>query len=84
MIQRTRILPTHEKQHINDNETLRLGAFNIQVFGTTKASNHEVMDVLGRIIRTYDVVRRCGHRHDTTTWSRGERMNLDDLRKMID
>ena len=39
-----------------DDETLRLGAFNIQVFGTTKASKHEVMDVLGKIIRTYDVV----------------------------
>jgi len=39
-----------------DDETLRLGAFNIQVFGTTKASKPEVMDVLGKIIRTYDVV----------------------------
>ena len=39
-----------------DDETLRLGAFNIQVFGTTKASEPEVMDVLGMIIRTYDVV----------------------------
>jgi deoxyribonuclease-1-like protein len=36
--------------------TLRIGAFNIQVFGTTKASKPEVMDVLGKIIRTYDVV----------------------------
>ena len=40
----------------NEEETLRVGAFNIQVFGTTKASKPEVMDVLGRIIRTYDVV----------------------------
>mgnify|MGYP001245650730 CR=1 FL=1 len=37
-------------------EPLRIGAFNIQVFGTSKASMPEVMDVLGEIIRTYDVV----------------------------
>jgi deoxyribonuclease-1-like protein len=37
-------------------ETLRIGAFNIQVFGTTKASKPEVMEVLGKIIRNYDVV----------------------------
>ncbi|MHC1565076.1 MAG: endonuclease/exonuclease/phosphatase family protein, partial [Candidatus Syntropharchaeales archaeon] len=40
----------------NDEETLRVGAFNIQVFGQTKASKPDVMDVLGKIIRTYDVV----------------------------
>jgi endonuclease/exonuclease/phosphatase family metal-dependent hydrolase len=49
---------------INVNETpidlstdsLRIGAFNVQVFGVTKASKPEVMDVLAKIIRTYDVV----------------------------
>jgi len=41
---------------LNEEETLRVGAFNIQVFGKTKASKPEVMDVLGKIIRTYDVV----------------------------
>ncbi|NOQ29377.1 MAG: endonuclease [Methanosarcinales archaeon] len=41
---------------LNDNETLRLGAFNIQVFGKSKASKPEVMEVLGKIIRTYDLV----------------------------
>ncbi len=41
---------------LNDNETLRLGAFNIQVFGKSKASKPDVMEVLGKIIRTYDVV----------------------------
>ena len=40
---------------IND-DTIRIGAFNPQVFGTTKASKPEVMGVLGKIIRTYDVV----------------------------
>jgi endonuclease/exonuclease/phosphatase family metal-dependent hydrolase len=41
---------------LNDNETLRLGAFNIQVFGKSKAAKPEVMEVLGKIIRTYDLV----------------------------
>jgi hypothetical protein len=36
-----------------EKEALRLGAFNGQVFGTTKALKPEVMDVLARIIRTY-------------------------------
>ena len=40
----------------SSNETLRIGAFNIQVFGVTKASKPEVMDVLADIIRTYDVI----------------------------
>ena len=37
-------------------ETLRIGAFNLQVFGPTKAAKPEVMDVLGKIIRTYDII----------------------------
>lgn len=38
------------------NGTIRIGAFNIQVFGVTKAAKPEVMDVLAQIIRTYDIV----------------------------
>ncbi|MHC1575290.1 MAG: exonuclease/endonuclease/phosphatase family protein [Candidatus Methanogasteraceae archaeon] len=41
---------------LNDSETLRLGAFNIQIFGKSKAAKPEVMEVLGKIIRTYDIV----------------------------
>ena len=37
-------------------DTLRIGAFNIQVFGVTKAAKPEVMTVLADIIRTYDVI----------------------------
>ncbi len=37
----------------NNNDLLRIGAFNIQVFGVSKADKPEVMDVLGKIIRTY-------------------------------
>jgi endonuclease/exonuclease/phosphatase family metal-dependent hydrolase len=39
-----------------DNATLKIGAFNIQVFGKSKAGKPEVMDVLADIIRTYDIV----------------------------
>ena len=41
---------------IHEEETLRIGAFNIQIFGKSKASKPDVMEVLGKIIRTYDVV----------------------------
>jgi hypothetical protein len=40
----------------SNNETLRIGAFNIHVFGISKASKPEVMDVLADIIRTYDII----------------------------
>ncbi|MDO9517737.1 MAG: endonuclease/exonuclease/phosphatase family protein, partial [Methanosarcinaceae archaeon] len=39
-----------------NSDILRIGAFNIQVFGVSKADKPEVMDVLGKIIRTYDIV----------------------------
>ncbi len=35
---------------------LKVGAFNVQVFGTTKAEKDEVMDVLGDVIRSYDII----------------------------
>ncbi|NPE27233.1 deoxyribonuclease I [Methanococcoides sp. SA1] len=38
------------------NEDLRIGAFNIQVFGVTKASKPEVMEIISDIIRTYDII----------------------------
>jgi len=40
----------------SSDETLRIGAFNIQVFGISKASKPEVMEVLADIIRTYDII----------------------------
>ena len=49
-------LPIIEGNISTDNGTLRIGAFNIQVFGKSKAAKLEVMDVLAKIIRTYDVV----------------------------
>ncbi len=46
---------------VSDEETVRLGAFNIQVFGKSKTAKPEVMAVLGEIIRTYDVVAIKGN-----------------------
>jgi endonuclease/exonuclease/phosphatase family metal-dependent hydrolase len=39
-----------------DNATLRIGSFNIQVFGKSKAAKPDVMEVLADIIRSYDIV----------------------------
>jgi endonuclease/exonuclease/phosphatase family metal-dependent hydrolase len=36
--------------------TIKVAAFNLQVFGVTKASKPEVMGVLSKIIRNYDVI----------------------------
>jgi hypothetical protein len=36
--------------------TIKVGAFNLQAFGTTKASKPEVMGVLSKVIRNYDVI----------------------------
>ena len=40
----------------DSNGTIKLAAFNLQIFGTTKASKPEVMGVLSKIIRNYDVI----------------------------
>ncbi len=37
-------------------DTIKLAAFNLQVFGTTKAGKPEVMGVLSKIIWNYDVI----------------------------
>jgi endonuclease/exonuclease/phosphatase family metal-dependent hydrolase len=39
-----------------DDEGLVIGAFNVQVFGTTKAARGDVMDVLGEVVRSYDLI----------------------------
>ena len=39
-----------------EEEGLVVGAFNVQVFGTTKAARADVMDVLGETIRSYDLI----------------------------
>jgi len=47
---------TTEAEVETTHDTIRIGAFNVQVFGVTKASKPEVMNVLADIIRTYDVI----------------------------
>lgn len=37
-------------------DTIRMASFNIQVFGTSKSSKPQVMDILARVIRRFDVV----------------------------
>ncbi len=41
---------------VGSNGTIKLGAFNLQVFGTAKADKPEVMEVLSKIIRNYDII----------------------------
>ncbi len=37
-------------------ETIRIASFNIQVFGESKSAHADVMDMLARIVRRFDVV----------------------------
>ncbi len=45
----------NDKIHGNS-DLLKIGSFNIQVFGQSKSSKADVMNVLSDIIRTYDIV----------------------------
>jgi len=38
------------------NNTVKLAAFNLQIFGTSKADKPEVMEVLSKTIRNFDIV----------------------------
>ncbi|MFP3952213.1 MAG: endonuclease/exonuclease/phosphatase family protein [Candidatus Bathyarchaeia archaeon] len=40
----------------NVTDSIQVAAFNIQIFGRSKRSKEEVMDVLSRIVREFDVV----------------------------
>ncbi|KPQ43994.1 MAG: Endonuclease/Exonuclease/phosphatase family protein [Candidatus Methanoperedens nitroreducens] len=42
--------------NISPNTTVKLAAFNLQIFGTSKADKPEVMDVLSKTIRNFDIV----------------------------
>lgn len=44
-------------QHVETEPSIvKIASFNIQIFGQSKISNPEVMDILSRIIRNFDVV----------------------------
>ncbi|MDA0525452.1 endonuclease/exonuclease/phosphatase family protein [Methanococcoides alaskense] len=48
--------PASEEPTIAASDSLVIGAFNVQVFGVSKADKPDVMNVLADIVRTYDVV----------------------------
>ncbi|WAI01355.1 lamin tail domain-containing protein [Methanogenium organophilum] len=54
----TSFKPTVDPTHTTNtgSDELRIGAFNVQVFGVSKASKPEVMSVLADTIRTFDIV----------------------------
>jgi hypothetical protein len=52
----------------DSNGTIKLASFNLQIFGTTKAGKPEVMSVLSKIIRNYDVIETQEIR-DSFFWS---------------
>ena len=45
-----------EPQNVPTPDTVKIASFNIQIFGQSKASNQEEMDVLVQIIREFDIV----------------------------
>jgi endonuclease/exonuclease/phosphatase family metal-dependent hydrolase len=50
-----------------DNNTIKVGAFNLQIYGTLKAGKPEVMTVMSKIIRNYDVIAVQEIRDDSQT-----------------
>ncbi len=48
--------PTPTTPIIITGDTIKVAAFNLQIFGTTKADKPEVMKVLSKTIRNYDVI----------------------------
>lgn len=50
------VLPSTTVTTTDNNGTIKVAAFNLQIFGTTKASKPEVMGFLLKIIRNYDVI----------------------------
>ncbi|OGH04194.1 MAG: hypothetical protein A2W22_02995 [Candidatus Levybacteria bacterium RBG_16_35_11] len=48
--------PTPTTPIIITGDTIKVAAFNLQIFGTTKADKPEVMEVLSKTIRNYDVI----------------------------
>jgi endonuclease/exonuclease/phosphatase family metal-dependent hydrolase len=52
---------------ITDNDTIKVAAFNLQIYGTSKAGKPEVMTVLSKILRNYDVIAVQEIRDDSQT-----------------
>ncbi len=58
--QKDKIIPSSSNaggnNNIGDSDLLKIGSFNIQVFGQSKSAKTDVMNVLANIIRTYDII----------------------------
>ena len=58
--QKDKIIPSSSNaggnNNIGDSDLLKIGSFNIQVFGQSKSAKTDVMNVLADIIRTYDII----------------------------
>ena len=58
--QKDKIIPSSSNaggnNNIGDSDLLKVGSFNIQVFGQSKSAKTDVMNVLADIIRTYDII----------------------------
>jgi len=50
------ILSCGNKSNGASPDTIKIASFNIQIFGQSKASKQEVMDILAQIIREFDIV----------------------------
>lgn len=45
-----------EQDQVEETETAKIAAFNIQIFGQAKSQKEDVMAVLTRIVREFDIV----------------------------
>jgi deoxyribonuclease-1-like protein len=61
------------------NDTIKVGAFNLQIFGTTKTGKPEVMDVLSKTIRNFDIVAVQEIRDASQTALPALRNSVNDL-----
>jgi len=52
----TLVIVSPGQEATNGSDTIKIASFNIQVFGTSKLKKPEVMSVLSKVIRKFDVV----------------------------
>ena len=48
--------PQDKPQNVPTLDSIKIASFNIQIFGQSKSSKQEVMDILVQIIRDFDIV----------------------------
>ena len=50
------VIPSETVNTTDNNGIIKVAAFNLQIFGTSKASKPDVLAILSKIIRNYDVI----------------------------